>query len=115
MHMECTVRSFFLSRNAIDLNFQNYILGGIFMDMKATFVATLLGCTMLAGCNGSDKKADSASNAQSTFATATDLNALKRDGASAAAALAQAQKALEALQSKADADHRKTIALTLWR
>jgi putative alpha-1,2-mannosidase len=52
----------------------------------------------------------------------SELDALKRDGAVAsaansamAAALADAQKALEALQVRADADHKKAIALTLWK
>jgi putative alpha-1,2-mannosidase len=92
------------------------------MDMKATFVATLLGCTVLAGCDGSDNKADSASKAPSTFTTATDLDTLKRDSATAPASnsataeeLAQVQKALAALQAQAVADHKKALSLTLWK
>jgi putative alpha-1,2-mannosidase len=92
------------------------------MDMKATFVATLLGCSILAGCNGSDKKADSAAKAPGTFTTATDLDTLKRDTGTAltssnatAAALADAQKSLDALRAQAAADHKKALALTLWK
>jgi chromosome segregation ATPase len=50
------------------------------MNMKATVVATLLGCTMLVGCKGSDDKADDATK-QSTSTFAAEFAALKQDNA----------------------------------
>jgi putative alpha-1,2-mannosidase len=96
------------------------------MNMKATFVVTLLGCTALAGCDDSDKKADSAATAPRTFGTAADLDAQKSGGqgatansASAAGAtageLTEIRRSLEALEARAAADHKKAVALTLWK
>jgi hypothetical protein len=101
------------------------------MDMKATFVATLLGCTMLAGCNGSDSATKTTPAASGTFGTVAakpntavtpaaaskaDLDALKQDNATALNSVSVVQdakfdslkqdraKALESLDAKRAAE-----------
>jgi predicted alpha-1,2-mannosidase len=172
----------FSTTQAFNSIFHSSISGGIFMSIRRTLVFTLLSCTALAGCDGSDdkptaagstfgtvntepsvpagaSKADLAALRQENAAGLTsvtvehrakldaqageldslkqanasaltslqtkfdsELDALKRDSAAAlaagsatAAALAETQKSLQTLQVRADTDHKKALALTLWK
>jgi putative alpha-1,2-mannosidase/outer membrane murein-binding lipoprotein Lpp len=74
------------------------------MALRRIFMAGLLGCTMLAGCNGSDDKADNTS--QGTYAVKTDIDQLQADNAALRAQIA-------ALQNGADANSKETRDLII--
>lgn len=87
------------------------------MHTRKLFLATLLGCTMLAGCDGSDDKAvvnptPANPTAQDTFNAVVDT---PKQDVQPTTKFEEMQKVLEAVRLQAEKDHKTALSLTLWK